>query len=161
MRLQDLRGSKPHRCGAKPHRFLQVLRIAQLLRGIQPHRCGAKPHRFLQALRIALLLRGVQPHRFLQALRFAQLLRGCGTWPSLPHRCGAALWSLGRGASALPCCCGFPPSEVAAAPPSGSCRFRHGGLEQMLQETRFLFIYTYFFASARSMLCAEPSFLVH
>ena len=82
--------------------------------GTMPHRCGAKPLRYRQVLWLALLLRGVQPHRFLQALRFAQLLRGCGTWPSLPHRCGAALWSLGRGASALPCCCGFPPSEVAS-----------------------------------------------
>ena len=33
MRLQDLRGIQPHRCGAKPHRYRQVLRLAQLLRG--------------------------------------------------------------------------------------------------------------------------------
>ena len=30
----------------------------------------------------------------------------------------------------------------------------------MLQETLFLYMYTYFFASARSMLCAEQSFLM-
>ena len=99
-----------------PEPFKKAPQAARCLRvcGATPLRCGAKPHRYLQVLRVAQLMRGVQPHRILPALRFAQLLRGCGTWPSLPHRCGAALWSLGRGASALPCCCGFPPSEVAS-----------------------------------------------
>ena len=81
-------------------------------------------------------------------VRFSGSLSFCG---AMPHRCGAAILPSG----------GWQASPLS----SGSCRSRHGVSSKTLQETRFLYIhiyiYTYFFASARSMLCAEPSFLVH
>ena len=117
---------------------------------------GVQPLRFPQALRVALRLRGVQPHRTLLARGSMALGR-----PDTPLR--GCLWSLGRGASALPCCCGFPsPSEVASLSAFRLLQLpAHGGFEQKAARgVVLIYIYTYLFASARRILCAEQSFLL-